>query len=190
MLPLVGTKARAATQIRSWHQPDVGLHRGGTNRHGADGDARRDQSRHLGAQARFFSRRCFILPVRGALYTLSDNAAWLVGVQTPRWHWRGNLWCDIPGHRRRSDAQHRPLQCSAGCHHHRAKYRRRALDDAGGTDRRQSRLQRCVSHARLPLPPSEPRSATFALPETREISTQGSRRWGQTARPASRIAAG
>jgi MFS family permease len=31
---------------------------------------------------------------------------------------------------------------------------------------------------------------TLALPETREISTQGSRRWGQTARPASRIAAG
>jgi len=30
----------------------------------------------------------------------------------------------------------------------------------------------------------------LALPETREISTQGSRRWGQTARPASGIAAG
>jgi methanethiol S-methyltransferase len=30
----------------------------------------------------------------------------------------------------------------------------------------------------------------LALPETREISTQGSRRWGQTARPAAGIAAG
>jgi len=30
----------------------------------------------------------------------------------------------------------------------------------------------------------------LALPETREISTQGSRRWGQTARPASGVAAG
>src|SRR6267378_4702104 len=61
---------------------------------------------------------------------------------------RWNPWRYLSRDRRRAHARHRPLQCRAGCHHHRAKYRRRPLDDVGGTGRRQGELRRRVSHAR------------------------------------------
>src|SRR5882724_10237499 len=70
------------------------------------------------------------------------------GRSASRWYRRRNLWRYLSRNRRRAHAQHRPLQCRAGCNHHRAKYRCCVLDDAGGTDRRQGRLQRRVSHAR------------------------------------------
>ena len=79
MLPLVGQKL-ASQDEKSRHQPDVGLHRGGASRDGTGGMAHGVKADSWGHE-RFFLAALAILPLRGGLYTLSDNPAWLVGVQ-------------------------------------------------------------------------------------------------------------
>ena len=49
-----------------------------------------------------------ILPIRGALYTLSDNPYWLVGAAPGRC-WRRHFWRALPARRRRPHTRHRPL---------------------------------------------------------------------------------
>ena len=59
---------------------DVGLHRRRTAGHAADRPPCRIQGRHWGRKPLFLAGFA-ILPIRAALYTLSDNSFWLVGVQ-------------------------------------------------------------------------------------------------------------
>ncbi len=88
---------------------------------------------------RLFLLALLALPIRGALYTLSDNKAWLVGVQllgNRRRHFRRDLSRD----RGRPHAQHRPLQRRARRRDHGAEHWRCTFDDAGGIGGRQGRL--------------------------------------------------
>ena len=71
-----------------------------------------------------------ILPLRGCLYTLSDNPFWLVGVQMLDGIGAGIFGADLSGHRRRSDARHRAVQRRARRDHHRARNWRRRFHDA------------------------------------------------------------
>jgi hypothetical protein len=66
-----------------------------------------------------------ILPLRGVLYTFSDDPYWLVGVQLLD----GTLWGAVPADCRRSHGGKRPIQCSARRGDDRARHRRRAVDD-------------------------------------------------------------
>jgi hypothetical protein len=97
---------------------------------------------------RFFLAALLILPLRGALYTLSDNKAWLVGVQLLDGIGAGIFRRGLSRNRGRPDAQHRPLQCRPRRGDHGAEHRRGAIDDAGGTGGGQGRLQRRLPHAR------------------------------------------
>jgi MFS family permease len=89
---------------------------------------------------RFFLVALLILPIRGALYTLSDNDAWLIAVQLLDGIGAGIFGAIFPVIVARSHAQHRTLQYRARRHHHRARHWRCALDDIGGDRRRRGRL--------------------------------------------------
>ena len=91
-----------------------------------------------------------ILPLRGCLYTLSDNQFWLVGRADARWRRRRAFWRVVSGYRGRPDARHRPLQCRAGRDPDRARHRRRAVDDTCRRRGRECRLQRRLSDAWRP----------------------------------------
>jgi MFS family permease len=138
---------------------------------------------------RFFLAALLILPVRGALYTLSDNAAWLVGVQLLDGIGAGIFGAIFP-------VIVAELMRNTG----RFNIAQGAVITAQGIGAAFSTtlaglivVKAGYSAAFLTLGAVAAIGAavcTLALPETREISTQGSRRWGETAQPASGIAAG
>jgi MFS family permease len=138
---------------------------------------------------RFFLAALLILPVRGALYTLSDNAAWLVGVQLLDGIGAGILGAIFP-------VIVAELMRDTG----RFNVAQGAIITAQSIGAALSTtlaglvvVKASYGAAFLTLGAIAAIGAavcTLALPETREISAQGSRRWGQTARPASGIAAG
>ena len=84
-----------------------------------------------------------VLPVRAALYTLSDNSFWLLGVQLLDGVGAGILSGADPARDRRRHARHGPLQSRAG----------RDRNHPG--DRRGD--QRPLRKARLSFPPGGPR---------------------------------
>jgi len=138
---------------------------------------------------RFFLAALLILPVRGALYTLSDNAAWLVGVQLLDGIGAGILGAIFP-------VIVAELMRDTG----RFNVAQGAIITAQSIGAALSTtlaglvvVKASYGAAFLTLGAIAAIGAavcTLALPETREISAQSSRRWGQTARPASGIAAG
>jgi MFS family permease len=138
---------------------------------------------------RFFLAALLILPVRGALYTLSDNAAWLVGVQLLDGIGAGILGAIFP-------VIVAELMRDTG----RFNVAQGAIITAQSIGAALSTtlaglvvVKASYGAAFLTLGAIAAIGAavcTLALPETREISARGSRRWGQTARPASGIAAG
>jgi MFS family permease len=138
---------------------------------------------------RLFLAALLILPIRGALYTLSDNAAWLVGVQLLDGIGAGIFGAISP-------VIVAELMRNTG----RFNVAQGAIITAQGIGAAFSTtlaglivVKAGYSAAFLTLGAIAAIGAAvcaLALPETREIATQGSRRWGRTARPASRIAAG
>jgi MFS family permease len=138
---------------------------------------------------RFFLAALLILPIRGALYTLSNNAAWLVGVQLLDGIGAGIFGAISP-------VIVAELMRNTG----RFNVAQGAIITAQGIGAAFSTtlaglivVKAGYSAAFLTLGAVAAIGAAvcaLALPETREISTRSSRHWGQTARPASRIAAG
>jgi MFS family permease len=63
-----------------------------------------------------------ILPIRGALYTLSDDRSWLVAIQLLDGVGAGIFGALTPAGR--SHARHGPLQCKPGRSRHHARDRR------------------------------------------------------------------
>jgi MFS family permease len=138
---------------------------------------------------RFFLAALLILPIRGALYTLSDNAAWLVGVQLLDGIGAGIFGAIFPvivAELMRNTGRFNVAQG--------AIITAQSIGAALSTTLAGLVVVKAgYSAAFLTLGVIAAIGAAvcaLALPETREISTQGSRRWGQTARPASGIAAG
>jgi MFS family permease len=138
---------------------------------------------------RFFLAALLILPVRGALYTFSDNAAWLVGVQLLDGIGAGIFGAIFPvivAELMRNTGRFNVAQGAALTAQNIGAALSTAL--AGLVV-----VKASYSAAFLTLGAIAAIGAALcalALPETRKISRQGSRRWGQTARPASGIAAG
>ncbi len=112
---------------------------------------------------RFFLAALLILPIRGALYTLSDNAAWLVGVQL-----LDGIGAGIFG----------------------AIFPVIVADLMRNTGRFNVAQGAVITAQSIGAALSTTLAGLFALPETRAYSDHGSRRWERTAQPASGIAAG
>jgi len=138
---------------------------------------------------RFFLAALLILPVRGALYTFSDNAAWLVGVQLLDGIGAGIFGAIFPVIVAELMRNTGRFNVALG-----AVITAQSIGAALSTALAGLVVVKAsYSAAFLTLGAIAAIGAAvcaLALPETREISTQGSRRWGQTARPASGIAAG
>jgi MFS family permease len=138
---------------------------------------------------RFFLAALLILPVRGALYTFSDNAAWLVGVQLLDGIGAGIFGAIFPVIVAELMRNTGRFNVALG-----AVITAQSIGAALSTALAGLVvIKASYSAAFLTLGAVAAIGAAvcaLALPETREISTQGSRRWGQTARPASGIAAG
>jgi MFS family permease len=138
---------------------------------------------------RFFLAALLILPIRGALYTLSDNAAWLVGVQLLDGIGAGIFGAIFP-------VIVADLMRNTG----RFNVAQGAVITAQSIGAALSTtlaglvvVEAGYSAAFLTLGVVAALGAVvcfFALPETRAYSDHGSRRWRQTAQPASGIAAG
>jgi MFS family permease len=138
---------------------------------------------------RFFLAVFLILPVRGALYTFSDNAAWLVGVQLLDGIGAGIFGAIFPVIVAELMRNTGRFNVALG-----AVITAQSIGAALSTALAGLVvIKASYSAAFLTLGAVAAIGAAvcaLALPGTREISTQGSRRWGQTARPASGIAAG
>jgi MFS family permease len=143
----------------------------------------------LWGHKRFFLAALLILPVRGALYTLSDNAAWLVGVQLLDGIGAGIFGAIFP-------VIVAELMRNTG----RFNVAQGAIITAQSIGAALSTtlaglvvVEAGYVAAFLTLGAVAAVGAAvclFALPETRAYSDHGSRRWGRTAQPASGIAAG
>jgi MFS family permease len=138
---------------------------------------------------RLFLAALLILPIRGALYTLSDNAAWLVGVQLLDGIGAGIFGAIFPvivAELMRNTGRFNVAQG--------AIITAQSIGAALSTTLAGLVVVKAgYSPAFLMLGAIAAIGAAvcfFALPETRAYSDQGSRRWGRTARPASGIAAG
>ena len=105
------------------------------------------QGRPLGPQALLPRRARDPADSRRALHAVGQSG--VAGRRAAaRRHRRRHFRRDLSGHRRRSHAQHRPLQRRAGRRHHRARHRRGALDCARRPRRGEGRLQRRLPDAR------------------------------------------
>ena len=143
----------------------------------------------LWGHKRFFLAALLILPIRGALYTLSDNAAWLVGVQLLDGIGAGIFGAIFP-------VIVAELMRNTG----RFNVAQGAIITAQSIGAALSTtlaglvvVEAGYGAAFLTLGAVAAVGAAvclFALPETRAYSDHGSRRWGRTAQPASGIAAG
>jgi MFS family permease len=88
-----------------------------------------------------------ILPIRGVLYTFSDDRLWLVGVQLLDGVGAG-IYGALPRRGGRPHARYGPLQRRARRSQHSPGNRRRLIDDACRHRGGSCRLQRGVRHAR------------------------------------------
>jgi MFS family permease len=138
---------------------------------------------------RFFLAALLILPIRGALYTLSDNAAWLVGVQLLDGIGAGIFGAIFPvivAELMRNTGRFNVAQG--------AIITAQSIGAAFSTTLAGLIVVKAgYSAAFLTLGTIAAIGAavcTLVMPETRESSTQGSCRWDRTARPASGIVAG
>jgi len=135
---------------------------------------------------RFFLAALLILPIRGALYTFSDNPFWLVG-GSPRRRGAGisaPLFPVIVADLMRNTGRFNVAQGAIITAQSIARRCRRV----GGAGRGWRRLQRGVSHATARCGSARP-SALVAFPETRTNRRWSTRAQGRPAPAASAIAA-
>jgi MFS family permease len=92
-----------------------------------------------------FAAALAVLALRGALYPLSDNPYWLVGVQLLDGVGAGIFWCAVSACGRRSHPGHRTFQCEPGRNRYGGRPWRRAEHGRRWLYRGRGRIQRGVS---------------------------------------------